>query len=436
VLTAFVVESYQSLNRDNTQTTADLLLRISQQLADASTPAAIPPAPFQPAPSDIRINIFWFLGLVLSLTSALFGFLMKQWLKMYISWIEVSPFQDAVGLRQYRYEGMLRWQLPNIFTALPMLLQVALVLFLVGLMDFLVNLQHEVAIVVSVIIALCLSAVVVTTALPSVVTNCPFRSPLSHMLLQARIRCISFFHSLRRLKSRGWWSFQFHWNVDDGTWRQHWRDLDLLRLKQEDGTRMSACNAPIRSVHHLWTVCQDEALLRRISLCLYEPQPDGRRKMSLERCWPIVSALRGFHGPRGLSITWRLIGRAGAMSVALRQVLARMLLDAATSEYGQSGDDPARSQRLDDAVRLLSVLLFRVNDASVIADYLVLLHLIIPSRLDEVESAPFSDTSVFVPMTMLLHGVVYRCDKIAWQAAGQITFSPRSNDNCFSPRMT
>jgi hypothetical protein len=114
---------------------------------------------FQPASSDIRINIYWFLGLVLSLTSALFGFLMKQWLKMYISWTDVSPLQDAVGLRQYRYEGMLRWQLPNIFTMLPVLLQVALILFLVGLVDFLVHLQFEVALAVSVVIGVCLAAV-------------------------------------------------------------------------------------------------------------------------------------------------------------------------------------------------------------------------------------------------------------------------------------
>jgi hypothetical protein len=412
------VESYQSLNRDNTQTTVDLLLKISQQLADTSTPAAVLPDAFQPTSSNIRVNIYWFLGLVLSLTSALFGFLMKQWLKMYISWIEVSPFQDAVGLRQYRYEGMLRWQLPNVFTALPMLLQVALVLFLIGLVDFLLDLQQEVAVVVSVMIGICLWAVVVTTVLPSIVPNCPFRSPLSHLLLQARIRLISFLYSLRRLRRTGWWNFRFQWNLDDGTWRQHWRDLDLARLKEEDNSQMTACEAPIRSVHYLWTVCQDEILLRKISSCLYEPQLDGRRRMSLERCWPIISALRGFHGPRGLFITWRLIGRAGAMSIALRQLLARMILDAAATEHAKFGDEPTRSWMLDDALRLLSVLLFRVNDASVIADYMVLLHSAIPSRLDEVESATLSDTSIFVPMTMFLHGLVYRCDKVAWQAAG------------------
>jgi hypothetical protein len=357
---------------------------------------------------------------VLSLTSALFGFLMKQWLKMYISWTDVSPLQDAVGLRQYRYEGMLRWQLPNIFTMLPVLLQVALILFLIGLVDFLVHLQFEVALVVSIVIGVCLAAVVVTSILPSLVPTCPFRSPLSHVLLQARIRSMTFLKSLRWIWSKRWWSFRLRWNIDDGSWQQHWRDLDLLRLKREDGERLTVCDAHIRSVHYLWTVCQDETVLKGISTCLYEPQPDGRRRMPLERCWPVVTALRGFHGPRGLAITWRLIGRAGAMPVALRQVLARMLLDAAASEHSQrADDDPIRTKRMDDTLRLLSVLLFRVNDAGVIADYLALLHHVIPSRLDEVAAAPFSETSVFVPMTMLLHGIVYRCDKIRWQSSGE-----------------
>ena len=42
VLTAFVVESYQSLNRDYTQTATDVLLRISLQPSNASTPPAVP----------------------------------------------------------------------------------------------------------------------------------------------------------------------------------------------------------------------------------------------------------------------------------------------------------------------------------------------------------------------------------------------------------
>jgi hypothetical protein len=40
VLTAFVVESYQSLQEDYTKTSADLLRQISHQLANASFPAA------------------------------------------------------------------------------------------------------------------------------------------------------------------------------------------------------------------------------------------------------------------------------------------------------------------------------------------------------------------------------------------------------------
>ncbi|EEB99753.1 hypothetical protein MPER_00492, partial [Moniliophthora perniciosa FA553] len=80
VVTAFLIESYQWLSEDPADTTVTLLTQISMQLNASQT--TLPERPqFEPEASSIRINCFWFLSFIFSLTSALFGLLCKQWLR-------------------------------------------------------------------------------------------------------------------------------------------------------------------------------------------------------------------------------------------------------------------------------------------------------------------------------------------------------------------
>ncbi|KAI3611610.1 hypothetical protein WG66_007697 [Moniliophthora roreri] len=77
VVTAFLIESYQWLSEDPADTTVALLIQLSAQLnAPQSIPAERPP--FEADSFSIHINCLWFLSLILSLTSALFGLLCKQ----------------------------------------------------------------------------------------------------------------------------------------------------------------------------------------------------------------------------------------------------------------------------------------------------------------------------------------------------------------------
>ncbi|ESK96386.1 hypothetical protein Moror_7046, partial [Moniliophthora roreri MCA 2997] len=80
VITSFVIESYQWLSEDPTDTTVMLLTQISIQLN--ASQITLPECPqFEPDASSICINCFWFLSLILSLISTLFGLLCKQWLR-------------------------------------------------------------------------------------------------------------------------------------------------------------------------------------------------------------------------------------------------------------------------------------------------------------------------------------------------------------------
>jgi hypothetical protein len=182
VLTAFVVESYQSLQEDLAQTSVDLLRQISRQLANSSVPAAPDSSQFQAQRSDVRVNVCWFVSLLLSLVVALFGIFLKQWMRTYMKWTDVTPDRAAVAIRQVRYRGLETWRLGAILTLLPTLLQLSVILFLSGLLVFLWNLDRMVGIVMAVLLAITFFLVAAVTVLPAVFKSCPFRSPLSEIL--------------------------------------------------------------------------------------------------------------------------------------------------------------------------------------------------------------------------------------------------------------
>jgi hypothetical protein len=182
VLTAFVVESYQSLQEDYTKTSPDLLRQISQQLANSSLPAAPNSSQFQVQRSDVRVNVCWFVSLLLSLVVALFGIFLKQWMRSYIKWTDVTPDQEAVVVRQFRYRSLETWRLAAILALLPTLLQLSVIIFLSGLLVFLSSLDRTVAIVMFALTSIAFFLVAAVTFLPVVSWTCPYRSPLSEVL--------------------------------------------------------------------------------------------------------------------------------------------------------------------------------------------------------------------------------------------------------------
>lgn len=178
VLTAFVVISVTMLQQDNTQTTATAVLQISAQLSNHSLPPVIV-EPFEPATSSVTINCLWFLSLVLSLTSALFGMIAKQWLREYMEWTTASlTSQNAITLRQKRYEAFVGWKVPAVVAAIPALLEVSLILFFAGMVVYLRTVNAVVAGVTTAGIALVIGLAVLATILPVFWQRCPYRTPL------------------------------------------------------------------------------------------------------------------------------------------------------------------------------------------------------------------------------------------------------------------
>jgi hypothetical protein len=182
VLTAFVVESYQSLQEDYTQTSVDLLRHISRQLANSSLPAAPEPALFQAQRSDVRVNACWFVSLLLSLVVALFGIFLKQWMRTYMKWTDVTPDREAVSLRQSRYCSLESWRLGAILALLPTLLQLSVIVFLSGSLIFLSSLDRTVVVVMITFTSIAFFLVAAVTVLPAFSHSCLYRSLLSEIL--------------------------------------------------------------------------------------------------------------------------------------------------------------------------------------------------------------------------------------------------------------
>lgn len=96
-------------------------------------PSQIPP--FQVALSDLQVNVCWFASLILSLAAASYGILVKQWLREYLAIDRTAP-HERMRIRHFRARGIEEWKLFEIAAFLPVLLQISLTLFFVGLCFF------------------------------------------------------------------------------------------------------------------------------------------------------------------------------------------------------------------------------------------------------------------------------------------------------------
>lgn len=90
--------------------------------------------------------------------------------------------RDRSLIRHYRFDGLQRWHVLTIIGTLPIVLHVALGLFLAGLVVFLIPLNLPLASIVGLITALIYTAYITSNILPLIYTHCPYRTPFSDIL--------------------------------------------------------------------------------------------------------------------------------------------------------------------------------------------------------------------------------------------------------------
>jgi len=100
-VTAFLIESQKNLLPDPAQETVQLLRQIAAQSAGTNWVAEAEPGVDT---SSIWVNVFWFLSLVLSLTTALVGIVSLQWIRSHLR--RLSDGADSLGLSYMHSLGL------------------------------------------------------------------------------------------------------------------------------------------------------------------------------------------------------------------------------------------------------------------------------------------------------------------------------------------
>ncbi|KAK0231964.1 hypothetical protein EDD85DRAFT_970102 [Armillaria nabsnona] len=186
VVTTFVVQTSQSLQIDNSVVTASLLFKlinIQRAAGNGSSANDVPcsgltrSSDFHPTASDSWVNGLWFVSLSLSLSTALFIVLTKQWIHQYMSIPSGTP-RDRCRVRQFQYMGLEQWGVDLIIGMLPILMSLSLGVFLAGLVLFLIPLRMPIASAVGSIAFTSFAMYFIMNFLPIIYPSCPYRTPL------------------------------------------------------------------------------------------------------------------------------------------------------------------------------------------------------------------------------------------------------------------
>ncbi|SJL04739.1 uncharacterized protein ARMOST_08109 [Armillaria ostoyae] len=198
VVTTLVVQTSQSLQPDYAAMSASLLyesILVQRAVANGSPVNAISPSPlnptiaFVPTTTDVWVNGLWFTSLFLSLTTALVAVLVKQWLHHYVSLPSGTP-RDRSFTRQFRYAGFQKWHVQVIIGLLPVLMHLALAIFLSGLVIFLHPLRAALSWIICAGTAVVYAAYVLAAILPIIFPQCPYRTPLCDLVYVSFCRIV------------------------------------------------------------------------------------------------------------------------------------------------------------------------------------------------------------------------------------------------------
>ncbi|KAJ7595309.1 hypothetical protein C8J56DRAFT_922079 [Mycena floridula] len=183
-VTAMIVESYKLLKPDSGDQTVALLTQISQQLAHISnvTNPALPiinSESFRPTTSIVICNFLFFLSLGFTLLCAIGATLVEQWVRQYLQETQSGTAADNARVRQYLYQGIVRFRMLEVVEAIPFLLHISLFLFFAGLCVYLYPINRIIGALCIFIFLVCLILYLIPSLTPIIERSCPYRTPLT-----------------------------------------------------------------------------------------------------------------------------------------------------------------------------------------------------------------------------------------------------------------
>ena len=165
-----------------------MLDRISQQLASVGnqistnfTPSSPYPT-FHPSASDRRVNIFWVISLICSLSAALLATLVQQWVRSHFPYNtrnSRNPLKTA-RIRLFLLENAKR--LPVVAEAVPGLIHASLFLFFWGLGDLILHIDKPVFVATVAPLVACVFLYLYCVVAPIWNPQSPYRTPFSGII--------------------------------------------------------------------------------------------------------------------------------------------------------------------------------------------------------------------------------------------------------------
>ncbi|KXN87316.1 hypothetical protein AN958_08941 [Leucoagaricus sp. SymC.cos] len=218
VVASFAIEAYHNVKDDPAKNTNLLLVELLRLQSNATHPLPDYTGPnFDPhAPASAtakRVIIYHFLSLILSLSTAMAGILCLQWIREYGRSMSgmPGPRREHLGVHFMRYRGLEKWHVFTILTTLPLLLLLSLLLFFVGILELLFNVDKTAATATAVMAGIMFLFILITTILPGLVpcgksSQCPYKSPQAWIFYQF-VKTVSelaktLFHRISSIVSR------------------------------------------------------------------------------------------------------------------------------------------------------------------------------------------------------------------------------------------
>lgn len=222
-------------------------------LLTTTAPLATPTPEFHPTENAIRVAALWHASLIISLSTASFGILVKQWLRHYMNFVTSSP-RGRLRVRSFRRKGLEQWQVLGIASLLPFLLQVALLLFFVGLCYYTADVHNTVRNTTVPLVAGWSLVFGLVTILPIFSDRCPYKTPVVNRLAivlhkVVRRRYTSLCNTLQRAAWKIYWSSRSGGSIERIAGIVHeWAKKHVDRLK--DMRRLSREAAAQQSEEH------------------------------------------------------------------------------------------------------------------------------------------------------------------------------------------
>ena len=171
----------------------DVLIYQTQMMRNSSLGPYVQ-ADFSPPDYIVVVNALFYASLGCMILAAFIAMLIISWVREFDRRLgTMSIPEQRAKTREFRYLGMERWKLREMVAALPLLIQISLLLFSLGLIMFLFHISTPSFGIATAIFGVGFLYYAATTTISVFVTSSPFHSPLSRALSMGYRRLHAYF---------------------------------------------------------------------------------------------------------------------------------------------------------------------------------------------------------------------------------------------------